>query len=169
MKRSISEQNSHTLGISDGENFSKLEGRHPRPPPPPNPPPRGQRRPPPPLPPNLTSPTSPMRPAQPNPPGPAKPNVPVQSQGTDTLQHLFTLLLSLHCLIRSRKLQAAVPYNLLHFLQLAVRLKTPHFHFFCFLTRSLQRKNFLCHFLRMYYFWTNVVEHCLECIIYLPN
>lgn len=80
VKRSISEQNSHALGISDGENFSKLEGRHPRPPPPPNPPPRGQRRPPPPLPPNLTSPTSPMRPAQPNPPGPAKPNVPVQSQ-----------------------------------------------------------------------------------------
>lgn len=94
VKRSISEQNSHAPGTNDGENFSKLEDRHPRPPPPPNPPPRGQRRPPPPLPPTPTSPTSPIRPVQPNPPGPAKPNVPVQSQGTGTLQHLFRLSLS---------------------------------------------------------------------------
>lgn len=80
VKRSISEQNSHAPAVNDGENFSKLEDRHPRPPPPPNPPPRGQRRPPPPLPPNPTSPTSPIRPVQPNPPGSAKPNSPVQSQ-----------------------------------------------------------------------------------------
>jgi len=92
VKRSISEQNSHAQGINDAENFSKLEDRHPRPPPPPNPPPRGQRRPPPPLPP--TSPTSSIRPAQPNPPGSAKPNLPVQSKGTGTLQHLLILLLS---------------------------------------------------------------------------
>lgn len=81
VKRSISEHNTHAPGIHDGENFSKLENRHPLPPPPPNPPPRGQRRPPPPLPPNPTSPTGPIRPGQPNPPGSAKPNVPVQSQG----------------------------------------------------------------------------------------
>ncbi|KAJ7324070.1 hypothetical protein OS493_030243 [Desmophyllum pertusum] len=89
LKRSISEHNSHVPGIHDGENFSKLEDRHPLPPPPTNPPPRGQRRPPPPLPPN---PPSPTRPSLPNPPSSAKSNVPIPAQAP--MQSQQTLIVS---------------------------------------------------------------------------